>query len=133
MKSYSAIRWELFERPFVISPRYAFRLLRNLLSKFDKDGITPKGDDGNWPNDFFKDGHNSWVKPKDNRNCHRIIEKYLQWSWNTWNCTYLIGNGIVFPSCHCLDCDSVNLNVVFTLIMMKKMQGYGLNVHEKIA
>jgi hypothetical protein len=39
----------------------------------------------------------------------------------------------VFPNCHCLDCDSVNLNVVFTLIMIKKMQGYGLNVHAKIA
>ena len=46
---------------------------------------------------------------------------------------FLIGNGTVFPNCHCLDCDSVNLNVVFTLIMIKKMQGYGLNVHAKIA
>ena len=26
---------------------------------------------------FFKDGRNSWVKPKDNRNCHRIIEKVI--------------------------------------------------------
>ena len=37
----------------------------------------PKGDDGNWRNDFFKDGRNSWVKPKDNCNCHRILEKVI--------------------------------------------------------
>ena len=44
---------------------------------------------------------------------------------------FLNGNETIFASCHCLDCDLVNVIVVFTLIMIMKMQGYGLNVYEK--
>ena len=70
---------------------------------------------------LFKDGRNSWVKPKDN--WHRIIEKVKLSSMKLEYLKLYISDREWdrFPqiaSCHCLDCDSVNLNVVFILIMI---------------